>query len=409
MLRPRPEFSWRTALTQHVLDKTDGGAFDVHKDDRLVLGLVSATHQGLERGALDVVPVFGGDRWAKPAAPRHACPGMPSAMGAIAGVLSAIIDTPLALRPAAASALLSFEGPVTEPRSKPVPAHWRPKGLGAGQAGGSKAGSFAAKNAGLLLAWGDSWFHLDHPFSVEDWDLARSLADLGWDTKGFAKYSDEGLTLEEMATIHPRTGFYSFIRLMKPLAILIDGGGNDVHRRERDSTSLWYPNSPLHAMTAPPGSTPPLKEEAVSTFVHGQLRGHLDTVLKHLVEATAGSVPIFVHGYDHPIPDGRDFPPGRGWLDPVNDRTRYDLDQGKAIMKLLIDELNTMIAAAVKPFAAEQVRHLELTGTLARQHGFGADYTDWWANELHPTRRGYDALAAVTSAAIEAVLAPAKS
>ena len=396
MLRPMPEFIWRTSTKEHVLDTTNGSAFDVHKGDRMVLGLVSATQQKLERGARDVMPVFGGDRWAKPAAPRHACPGKPSAMGVMAGVLSAIIDTPLALRPATASGLLSFEGNVTA--RFPVP-------VASGEGNARTTGP--AENKGLLLAWGDSWFHLDHPYSLADWDLAKSLASLGWDTKGFAKYSDEGLTLEEMATVQPRTGFYSLVRQMKPLAVLLDGGGNDVHQRARNPSSPWFPLSPLHAMAAPPGSNPALNAEAVSKFVHGQLRGHLDTVLKNLVEVTEGlDIPIFVHGYDHPIPDKRDFPLGRGWLDPVN-TDPYTPEQGKKIMQLLIDELNTMIAAAVRPFAGQRVRHLNLTGTLAAQPGFDIDYKAWWLNELHATRRGCDVLAKVVDAAITKVLVPA--
>jgi len=140
MLRPMPEFIWRTALEEHVLATTDGGLFDGHVDDRVVLGLVSATQQGLERGARDAVAVFGGDRWATPA-PRHACPGRPSAMGVIAGVLSAIVDTPLQLRPATASGLLSFEGPVQAP-AVPAGAEAKQqtlKGHGAGLVAGPRS------------------------------------------------------------------------------------------------------------------------------------------------------------------------------------------------------------------------------------------------------------------------------
>ena len=411
MLRPMPEFIWRTALEEHVLATTDGGLFDVHIHDRVVLGLVSATQQGLERGARDVVAVFGGDRWATPA-PRHACPGRPSAMGVIAGVLSAIVDTPLQLRPATASGLLSFEGPVQAPA---VPAGAKakqqaPKGHGAGLvAGAATAAAAAAK--GMLLAWGDSWFNLHHPLSFEEWDLARSLADLGWSTGGFASYSTEGLTLKEMAAVKRRTGFYSLVRLKKPLAILIDGGGNDVHRNnfDLDPSDPGYGRSPLHDVAEPAGSTPELNAQAVKAFVHGLLRGQLDTVLTNLVDATGGKIPIFVHGYDHPIPDGRHFPLGDRWLDPLNKTAPalYTLDQGRTIMRLLIDELNNMIIAAVKPFAAKGARHLKLTETLAKQPGYAADYKDWWLNELHPTQRGYDVLAAVADAAIAAALAPA--
>ena len=61
---------------------------------------------------------------------------------------------------------------------------------------------------------------------------------------------------------------------------------------------------------------------------------------------------------------------------------------------------------AVQPFAARGARHLKLTGTLAKQPGYSKDHTDWWLNELHPTRRGYGALAAVADSAIAAVLTP---
>jgi len=97
------------------------------------------------------------------------------------------------------------------------------------------------------------------------------------------------------------------------------------------------------------------------------------------------------------------------WLDPL-DKTApalYTLAQGRTIMRLLIDELNNMIIAAVKPFAARGARHLKLTETLAKQPGYAADYKVWWLNELHPTQRGYDVLAAVADAAIAAALAPA--
>ena len=439
MMRPMPEFIWRTALEDHHLRTTDGDIFNVRKEDRVVLGLISATHQGLEHGPQpgpgrsedEVIPVFGGDRRAKPA-PRHACPGRPSAMGVMAGVLSVMVDTPHTLRPATANGLLSFEGPVTRPmpvkarrmapfNSKPLTApevqHSRVFGSAAGPVLALKKEgrpALAPKTVGRpalvprnngqnkLLAWGDSWFHLNHWLAFDDWDLARSLAKLGWDTSGFSEYSTEGLTLQEMASVPPRMGFYRLVAQRNPVAILIDGGGNDVHAEDTDRWSL---GSPLHHLAAPAGSTPPLNKQAVSAFVDGQLQGWLTTVLKNLTAITNGKIPIFVHGYDHPIPDGRGFPlvgPGP-WLNPVNDNP-YTRAQGTEVMRLLIDELNRMIGAAVKPFAAQGVQHLDLRGTLARQQGFGADHTPWWLNELHPTEQGYDVLAKVVDAEIVKVV-----
>lgn len=388
-LRPMPEFIWRRAVKGHVLRGTDGKALVVQEGDRVVLGLISATQQALERGVADVTPVFGGDRWASPA-PRHACPGRRPALGVITGLLSAIVDSPLAMRPAGAGgAVLWFEGPVQNPIKPPRATPLQP----------APVTDFKPRE-GLLLGWGDSWFRLHHPLSPDEWDLARSLASRGWDTSGFADYSSPGLTLQEMARVKRRTGFYSLVKLREPRAILIDGGGNDVHRSGDDGLS------PLHRMANPAGSTPPLQPEAVRSFVHGELRGYLDTVLANLVDATGGEIPIFVHGYDHPIPDGRTFPFGDRWLDPVN-APPYTRDQGRTIMRLLIDELNDMIANAVQPFAAQRAHHLKLTGTLAAQPGFASDYTFWWLNELHATQAGCDALAKVVDAQLTAVVGPA--
>lgn len=388
MLRPMPEFIWRTVVHPHALEGTDGSVLALDPGERVVLGLMSATHQGLQGGGEDLTPVFGGDRWADPA-PRHACPGMHAALGVIAGVLSAIVDTPLAMRPPSAGATLSFEGPVAA-REEPVLVQRTVLAFESSTARSSK---------GTLLGWGDSWFQLHHPLSFDEWDLARSLAGLGWNTSEFSTYSSAGLTLQEMAQVPSRRGFYSLVRRRKPLAILIDGGGNDVHANRPDG------GSPLGDMAAPAGSTPPLDADAVNDFVHRTLRGHLDTVLRNLIDATEGKIPILVHGYDHPIPDGRTFLLGDAWLDPVNDRRRYTLAQGTEIMRLLIEALNTMIADAVQPFAGQGARHLNLTGTLAAQPGYANDYTRWWLNELHPTQRGYDALAAVVDTALTAALA----
>ena len=43
------------------------------------------------------------------------------------------------------------------------------------------------------------------------------------------------------------------------------------------------------------------------------------------------------------------------------------------------------------------VRYLDLRGTLAS----GSAYKSWWANELHPTKRGFAAVADRFDAAIE--------
>ena len=105
--RPVPEMVWRKATAAHNLG--DGAACSVQAGDLVVLGLVSATQQGLETGVADVYPVFGGNRRAT-AAPTHACPGYDAAMGVIVGLLAALLSRPEVLRPGPAPGSLSLEG-----------------------------------------------------------------------------------------------------------------------------------------------------------------------------------------------------------------------------------------------------------------------------------------------------------
>ena len=60
---------------------------------------------------------------------------------------------------------------------------------------------------------------------------------------------------------------------------------------------------------------------------------------------------------------------------------------GRAIMKTLIDALNTMMADVATAYASKGVIHARLTGTLT-----SADHRQDWMNELHPTESGFDRL-----------------
>ena len=415
-LRPVPELVWRTALQPHRLPRIDQQlgpdklppTEDVQAGERLILALVSATHQHLQAREPDLMPVFGGSRTAHPA-PTHACPGYQAAMGIISGVLSAIVDAPVRLRPGA-TGILAFEGDLAPPAAR-QPAV---KGALGGAAGlrwmkGGVNINFTpsgwggrAVDRGRLLAWGDSWFKLNHPLTNDEWDLRWALAELGYETSGFAIHSRSGLTLREMAAAPARRDFYALVRKLPPRAVLIDGGGNDVH-------ALHAGLQPLAEILRPDFPAAPFRPGAVASFIHDRLAGQLDTVLKNVIDATEGKLPIFVHGYDHPLPDGTGFPLTPGpWLQPIiKGIHRYGADhQGATIMKELIDELNLMIGKLAQTYAGQQVHHLKLTGLLAQQPGYelpGGGYRRYWLNELHPSIEGYRVLARAVHAQMEAV------
>ncbi len=62
--------------------------------------------------------------------------------------------------------------------------------------------------------------------------------------------------------------------------------------------------------------------------------------------------------------------------------------QNKDTMRVLIDRFNKMVKSVADGFP--HVRFVDLRGTLPN----GTTYKHWWANELHPTKDGFEAVAA---------------
>jgi hypothetical protein len=113
-------------------------------------------------------------------------------------------------------------------------------------------------------------------------------------------------------------------------------------------------------------------------------------------------IPIVLHGYDHPVPDGRGFLGGFAflpgpWLQPGFHRKGHgDVDANTVIVAGLIDTFNAMLRDLARTAGFEHVRYVDLRGTLSN----GAGYKRDWANELHPTERGFRAVALKVASAI---------
>lgn len=125
----------------------------------------------------------------------------------------------------------------------------------------------------------------------------------------------------------------------------------------------------------------------------GDLAAALDLLVAAIRAGTRGTVlprPIFIHGYDYPVPDGRGF--GFGlirsgpWLAPAMDACRVPADMAlrRDIARTLIDRLNDDVFAPLHD-PDGHVIHIDSRGILAN----GGGYTDDWANEMHPTNRGF--------------------
>ena len=106
--------------------------------------------------------------------------------------------------------------------------------------------------------------------------------------------------------------------------------------------------------------------------------------------AAASPPPIFVHGYDYPIPDGRGFEFGLihagPWLAPAMDERGVPPDMALRgqIARILIDRLNDDLLAPLAA-ATPGVVYIDSRGILPRD----GTYRDYWANEMHPTNLGF--------------------
>ncbi len=268
------------------------------------------------------------------------------------------------------------------------------------------AAAAAKPRLGLLIAEGDSWF--DYPF----FDALGCLEARGFEIESVAHKGD---TLEDMAhdpaQVDKLTRAFEKVKArgQKPRAILLSGGGNDIAGDEF-ALLLNHTRSGL----------PRINATVVQGIVDERLRtamASLIGVVTRLAEAHFGErVRVIVHGYDHAIPDGRGYLGGTWilpgpWLEPGFRRKGYVFARAReratalaanaVVVRELIDRYNEMLARLVRDLAKEglgHVRHVDLRGTLSCV--MPKAYRSDWNDELHPTRSGFDKVAARLASAI---------
>ena len=243
------------------------------------------------------------------------------------------------------------------------------------------------QSAGYLVAEGDSWF--DYPLH----DVLNELEDgHGYDVESVAHKGDP---IEEMA--YGGNQLDDFTRRIEkmlgrgqiPKAVLVSGGGNDV-AGEQFAMLLNHANSAIAGLNAQ------ILDGVIDVRVRTAYITMLSTVT-HLCEQKLGrALPILVHGYDFPVPDGRGFLGGwwflpGPWLEPgFREKGYADLERRKALARELINRFNVMLDGVARLPDFPHVRYVDLRGTLSTAP---SDYQDWWANELHPTEHGFQVIA----------------
>jgi lysophospholipase L1-like esterase len=239
-----------------------------------------------------------------------------------------------------------------------------------------------APSRGTLIAQGDSWF--DYPLH----DVLKMLNDEhAYEIESVAHAGDR---IENMAyNVAELDGFVRVLektlrRGVVPRAILLSGGGNDI-------AGVEFGMMLNHA-----GSSLPITNDDVVNGVLGKrIPAAYVAIITRLNETCSHylttPLPILMHGYAHPVPDGRGFSvfgwhwgfPGP-WLKPGFDEKELENRRANtAAMQELIDRFNDVIAGVAAQFT--NAHYLDLRPLLTN----GPKYRNDWDNELHPTEAGF--------------------
>ena len=242
------------------------------------------------------------------------------------------------------------------------------------------AAAGGAEYVEVLVAEGDSWF--DYPWN----DVLSLLEDEhGYEVEDVAHAGDR---IQEMA--YEGGQLEKFTRKLEkvirhgdvPKAILLSGGGNDIAGKEF-AILLNHANAPESGLNIP------LAKEVVDQRIKHAYVTIISAITQVCKKRLGRVIPILVHGYDYPVADGRGYLWLGPWLHPGFQEKGYDnMEDRILIMEELIDRLNKMLLGISKLPDFKHVRHVDVRTSLSNDLS-GKKWKKWWANELHPTRKGF--------------------
>lgn len=228
-----------------------------------------------------------------------------------------------------------------------------------------------------IVSDGDSWFQYPWP-GVED------TIDQLINRHGYL-VSCGALAGETLQTRIADSETAERIKSVRPEAILISGGGNDMLGNGAIVSFLKPFEGGMSAGDV-------IEAEQLANTIEFLVGLHRQWIARiRRVEAYA---PIFTHGYDWATPKRK-----RGWWLNMP-LSRHGITDGKLqrdIVRHVIDRFSERMQAMTK--AADNVHFVDCRGAV----GTGAH----WMDELHPTNDGFARVAACFHAAIVKVLGPA--
>ena len=250
-------------------------------------------------------------------------------------------------------------------------------------------GARAVGTSGILIAEGDSWF------AYPGTNLIKELKRLGFRIESNAEngslLEDMAYSKDRLADLHGRMREAQQEWAEIPRAILLSGGGNDIV------------NEPLlamlnHAAAGEPALDPQMVEAMIDVRLANAIRSWIASVQRLVADVWGEGVrvPVVMHGYDYPVPDGRGYKKigvtWRGpWMQPdFHARGFDDLGQSRDLIAILITRYNDMVARLASTEQGLNLRYANLLNTLSSDL---SNYKDSWDNELHPEKEPFRLLA----------------
>lgn len=272
------------------------------------------------------------------------------------------------------------------------------KGVRDGQAVIAEAEKAAALTSiqeyqGIIIAQGDSWF--DYPGT----DVLGALRKkYNYSVRSVATAGD---TVEHMAFDKEEVELFrvlfedagrEMVQKGPIAAILLSGGGNDIAGPE------------LSQLLNHKALGEPAVHDQVARLVLARTARGMATLIG---EATAFSekylgrkVPIILHGYAPPVPDGRAYRflgrrwagpwlkpsfEAKGWTTPEGQQT---LDENRRVMQTLMEIYSAELRKIVEAPGWEHVHFLDISSALDFEKR-KQSYSKVWDNELHPSGEGF--------------------
>jgi hypothetical protein len=224
-----------------------------------------------------------------------------------------------------------------------------------------------------LYADGDSWF--EYPLATDTIDWIGREGTPRPAINNQAHHGDSaverlGLAKRQrlIANLDPAHGAYD--------ALLFSAGGNDI---AGDQFILWVlkyiaGTDPAHGVD---------RQRLASIF--GVIKGAYEDLIA-IRDAYEKDCVVFLHGYDFALPTGKGACPGIGpWLKPSLDFQGWtDATLAAGIVKEVLSAFDKILRQIAQQH--KNVIYVPTQGTLSAGD---------WANELHPTRDGFEKIAQV--------------